>query len=323
VLESAASGSPPLYFQWSLNGTNILDATNSVLTLTNAQSADAGQYVVTVTNAAGSTASAPVTLTVVLPPVIVVQPANQALPAGTTALLSVIANGTMPFHYQWQRGGVDLLDEGRILGANSSTLIISNLLPTDADSYSVVITNLAGVAVSSNATLIVYEVDHFAWDPIPPARFVNVPFPVRIQALDISNNPVAAFPGPVFLTTIAGDPVSPSESGNFTNGVWSGYLTLTQNATGTVLTASDELDHVGYANAFDVVNLPVLTLQQSGRTAVISWSAYGPVFSPETSSDLLNWSAADRPIDLISTQYRIRVAITATNAFYRLRFIGP
>jgi hypothetical protein len=323
VLESAASGSPPLYFQWSLNGTNILDATNSVLTLTNAQSADAGQYVVTVTNAAGSTASAPVTLTVVLPPVIVVQPANQALPAGTTALLSVIANGTMPFHYQWQRGGVDLLDEGRILGANSSTLIISNLLPTDADSYSVVITNLAGVAVSSNATLIVYEVDHFAWDPIPPARFVNVPFPVRIQALDISNNPVAAFPGPVFLTTIAGDPVSPSESGNFTNGVWSGYLTLTQNATGTVLTASDELDHVGYANAFDVVNLPVLTLQQSGRTAVISWSAYGPVFSPETSSDLLNWSAADRPIDLISTQYRIRVAITPTNAFYRLRFIGP
>src|SRR6185437_12809260 len=225
VLETAASGSPPLYFQWSLNGTNILDATNSVLTLTNVQPADAGQYVVAVANAAGSITSAPIALTVVLPPVILSQPANQVLPAGTTALLSVTVEGTAPFHYQWRRGNVDLSDDHRILGATSSTLIISNLQPTDSDSYSVVITNLAGVAVSSNATLTVYAVDHFAWDPIPAARFVNVPFPVRIQALDSNNNLFTTFPGPVLFATLAGDPVEPPVSGNFTNGVWSGFLT--------------------------------------------------------------------------------------------------
>jgi len=323
VLQSAASGSPPLYFQWNFNGTNILDATNSLLTLTNVQPADAGQYVVAVSNAAGSTLSAPITLTVVLPPVIVSQPTNQILAAGTAALLSVTVSGTPPFHFQWQRGNVDLIDDHRVLGTHSATLIISNLQPTDSDSYSVIVTNLAGVAVSSNATLIVYAVDHFAWDPFPAARFVNVAFPVRIQALDTSNNLVTAFPGPVSLSTLAGDTVQPEESGNFTNGVWSGFLTLTQKTSATVLRAADGLGHIGDANAFDVVDLPVMTLQQSGKSMVISWSAYGPVFSPETSSDMLNWSAAQLPIDLISTQYKIRIPIGDTNTFYRLRFIGP
>ena len=323
VLETAASGSPPLYFQWSLNGTNILGATNSVLTLTNVQSADAGQYVITVVNAAGSTSSVPIALTVVLPPVILVQPTNQALPTGATALFSVTPDGTEPLYYQWRRGNVDLIDDHRVVGVNSSTLIISNLQPADSDSYSVVITNLAGVAVSSNATLLVFAIDHFAWDPIPPARFVNVPFPVRIQALDASDNLVTTFPGPVSLTTVMGDLVQPQQSGSFTNGVWSGFLTLTQKTSGTVLISSDGLGHVGDANAFDVVDLPAITLQQSGKSVVISWSAYGPVFAPETSFDLINWTPAQLPVDLINSQFKFRAAITGTNTFYRLRFIGP
>ena len=323
VLESAAAGTPPLSFQWSLNGTNILNATNNLLTLGNVQVTDAGQYVVAVANAAGSTSSVPAMLTVVLPPVIVVQPTNQTLPAGTAALLTVTAVGTTPFHYQWRRGTTNLIDDGRILGANSSTLVITNLLPADSDSYSVTVSNLAGTVVSSNATLIVYSVDHFTWDPIPPARFVNVPFRVTIRALDASNNVVTPFSGPVWFATAAGDPVSPPQSGNFTNGVWSGCLTLTHKSPGVILIAADGFGHAGNANAFDVVDLPLMTFQQSGKSMVISWSAYGPVFTPETSSDLKNWAPASLPIDLLSSQFKIRVRIAETNTFYRLRFIGP
>jgi hypothetical protein len=83
------------------------------------------------------------------------------------------------------------------------------------------------------------------------------------------------------------------------------------------------LGHIGEANAFDVVDLPVITLQQFGQSIVISWSAYGPVFTAETSSDLKNWGPAQLPIELINTQFRIRAPITGTNTFYRLRFIGP
>ncbi len=47
-------GVPPLSYQWNFNGTNIVGATNSVLTLTNVQFSQAGNYAALVTNAFGS-----------------------------------------------------------------------------------------------------------------------------------------------------------------------------------------------------------------------------------------------------------------------------
>ncbi|MFN7138672.1 MAG: LamG-like jellyroll fold domain-containing protein [Limisphaerales bacterium] len=61
-------GSAPLSYQWQLNGTNLLNATNQSLQITNVQLADAGSYLVTVSNGSGSTNSNPATLTVILPP---------------------------------------------------------------------------------------------------------------------------------------------------------------------------------------------------------------------------------------------------------------
>lgn len=51
------SGSPVLAYQWQLNGTNIGSATNSFLTLTNAQPINEGVYTVIVTNYFGSAIS--------------------------------------------------------------------------------------------------------------------------------------------------------------------------------------------------------------------------------------------------------------------------
>ena len=64
-----AGGTAPLAYQWRLNTTtNILDATNSSLTITNAQATDAGNYSVIVTNPFGSVTSAPAYLNVVTAP---------------------------------------------------------------------------------------------------------------------------------------------------------------------------------------------------------------------------------------------------------------
>ena len=60
-----ASGSPPLNYQWSRDGTNIPGATVTSLTLTNIQPADAGTYSVCVSNSFGSTNSDPAILSVV------------------------------------------------------------------------------------------------------------------------------------------------------------------------------------------------------------------------------------------------------------------
>ena len=60
----AATGISPLTYQWSFNGTNLVNATNPTLTFQNAFPADAGAYAVAITNAYGSVTSNPAMLTV-------------------------------------------------------------------------------------------------------------------------------------------------------------------------------------------------------------------------------------------------------------------
>ena len=64
VLSAAADGTPPLQYQWWLNGTNLLADTNTVLNLTNVTASQFGAYSLFVTNAAGSVTSAPAMLRV-------------------------------------------------------------------------------------------------------------------------------------------------------------------------------------------------------------------------------------------------------------------
>ena len=66
VFSVAATSGSTVTYQWSFDGTSIVDATNSVLTLTNVQPSQAGSYSVALTNSDGSTNSATATLTVYL-----------------------------------------------------------------------------------------------------------------------------------------------------------------------------------------------------------------------------------------------------------------
>ena len=63
-----ASGTLPLRYQWNFNQTNIANATNTTLVLTNAQLNQAGNYVVLVTNLVNSVLSSNAVLTVNPPP---------------------------------------------------------------------------------------------------------------------------------------------------------------------------------------------------------------------------------------------------------------
>src|SRR4029077_1316435 len=63
---SAKVASPtPLTYAWSLNGTNIPNATNSSYVISNAQQTDAGLYQLAVANLAGTAASVPAPVMVV------------------------------------------------------------------------------------------------------------------------------------------------------------------------------------------------------------------------------------------------------------------
>ncbi|MDD5139086.1 MAG: FG-GAP-like repeat-containing protein [Verrucomicrobiales bacterium] len=85
------------------------------------------------------------------PPAITNQPTSVTNYVGSTVSFSVGATGTTPLSYQWKLNGTN------IPGATGLTLMIPNVQFTDAGNYSVLITNIAGSVLSSNATLNVVE----------------------------------------------------------------------------------------------------------------------------------------------------------------------
>jgi YVTN family beta-propeller protein len=85
---------------------------------------------------------------VVVAPTITTQPLAQTATVGQSATFSVAASGTGPLTYVWKRGTT-------IVGGNSATLSMSNIQTTDAGSYTCTVSNSAGTAISSAATLTV------------------------------------------------------------------------------------------------------------------------------------------------------------------------
>jgi hypothetical protein len=93
----------------------------------------------------------------IIPATIGQQPASSALFAGRTARFGVtVPIGDKPLTYQWRSNGVNLVNGGRISGANSANLAISSVTLADAATYDVVVDNVAhSPATSTPATLSV------------------------------------------------------------------------------------------------------------------------------------------------------------------------
>lgn len=145
-----ASGSVPLSYIWLKNDVPIAGATQSSLSLTNLQLADAGSYTVAVSNSAGTAVSEAAALVVTLvAPTIVRQPVGQTLGIGMSTTLTVLAAGSAPLTYQWMKDGV------AIEGATTPSLSLNQVQVTDAGDYDVIVENPAGFSLSSTATIAV------------------------------------------------------------------------------------------------------------------------------------------------------------------------
>jgi hypothetical protein len=147
-----ASGTAPLSYQWQKNGANIAGATSASYTIGAAQASDAGTYSVVVSNSAGSVTSSTATLTVNVAPSITSRPASLTITAGQPASFNVVATGTAPLSYQWQKS---VSGNWTNVGTNSATLAISAAASTDAGSYRVIVSNAVGSVTSNTATLTV------------------------------------------------------------------------------------------------------------------------------------------------------------------------
>ena len=83
-------------------------------------------------------------------PAITTQPANQTVTAGQTASFTVVATGTAPLSYQWQKNGAN------IAGATAASYTTPATTTADSGStFRVVVSNSAGNVTSAAATLTV------------------------------------------------------------------------------------------------------------------------------------------------------------------------
>ena len=146
-----ASGTSPLTYQWTKNGTLISGASSASYTTPPTVASDNNaQFSVTVTNSVNSVPSNAATLTVNVPPSISTQPVSQTIAVGQTATFSVTATGTGTLTYQWKKNGT------AISGATSASYTTPAAAAADnGTSFTVTVTGTGGSVTSSAATLTV------------------------------------------------------------------------------------------------------------------------------------------------------------------------
>ncbi len=222
-----ASGTTNLCYQWQFNGTNLTGATNALLTLSNIRSTNAGNYSVVVTNIAGSVISSNATLTVLVLPMITLQPASQTVVQGTNVTFGVTVTGTLPLNYQWWFNGA------AISGATSASYTKFVVQPSDAGPYSVVVTNVAGSVTSSVATLTVY---------VPPAISIQ---PTNQTVAQGSNATLvvqaSGTPTPTYQWLSNETNISGATSATYTTTNAGTYSVVVANAAGSVVSATATL----------------------------------------------------------------------------------
>ena len=86
------------------------------------------------------------------PPAITTQPSSQTVTEGANVVFTVVASGTGPLNYQWQRDG------SALPGATTATLALNNVQLAAAGSYQVVVSSPGGSVASAAAILTVQAV---------------------------------------------------------------------------------------------------------------------------------------------------------------------
>ena len=191
---SPATGSLPISYQWFFEGTPLADgarvtgSANYTLNITGLQTNDAGHYWLVASNEAGVTTGIVATVSIIVPPSIILQPTNQTWIFGSNSSLTVVATGTEPLSYQWYFGAAPLTDGGRISGSASSTLSVSNVQTFDAGNYSVVITNFAGSTTSITSLVTVVQPPQILVQP--KGRSSPVGLPISFSFTVTASNPI-------------------------------------------------------------------------------------------------------------------------------------
>ncbi|MDR3457281.1 MAG: immunoglobulin domain-containing protein [Verrucomicrobiae bacterium] len=283
-------GTAPLIYQWLKNGIplvnsgNISGAASNVLKISPITTADAASYSVTVSNLIGSATSAGATLTVLVPPAIVTQPASQTVILSNAVTFTAGATGSAALRFQWRKAGTP------IPGATNASFAIGGVKTNDAAAYSVVVTNLAGSITSSKAQLTVLVGPRFTLQATNRAA--------KVATTTIFKASVSGTAPVVFQWSKNG--VALTDGGNI-SGSFSNVLTIanvtTNDGGAYFLTASNLAGVATSSNALlKILSPPVIVKQIGDSFAVISNSATMTIAAIGTAPMHYQWRKAGTAI---------------------------
>ena len=135
--------------------------------------------------------------------------------------------------------------DGAALSGQKVTAKVTTLLGTSAEK----------VVYPAGSAKIAPALHHFEFDTIPTPQTKDVSFTITITAIDQYDNPFTDYNG-VNTLSASGGSISLTATGAFSDGVWSGDLSVTAASPSVTLNTAAQLalSKTGTSNSFAVVD---------------------------------------------------------------------
>ncbi|HTV83881.1 MAG TPA: beta-1,3-glucanase family protein [Dyella sp.] len=160
TLTVAATGSPPLGYQWYQAGVGaIAGATSATYVTPIFNTAGSASYYAVVTNDIDSAQSNNATVTVgaATPVSFTTQPVNAIVPVNEPVQITAVVAGSAPYTYQWQftaAGGSPIILSSGTSQSNTLSYTIAAVSAANVGAYTVTVNNAASAPATSNAAQI-------------------------------------------------------------------------------------------------------------------------------------------------------------------------
>ena len=255
---TSLGGSGTIHYQWYLSSGSVgTDSSSYTYTASGSSASITCKVTDSASSPATSLASNAVSVTV--NPALVAPTVSASLGSisqGQTSSLtsSSVTTGSSPYSYQWFSRAPGAGSYSLISGATSSSYSFATSISTATGSWSFILQvgDAASAIVNSSAVSIVVNVpplDHFIFSSIG-TQTAGTSFSIIITAKDASNNTLTNYVGTNTLNVSTGT-ISPTSTGAFSKGVWTGSVTVTGASSGVTLFTTG-LSMSGTSNSFKV-----------------------------------------------------------------------
>lgn len=205
------------------------------------------------------------------PPVITSQPASATANAGSTVSFTVAASGAAPLSYQWFKNGTNkLADGGSLSGSTTASLTLAKVSDADGGGYAVVVSNPAGSATSSSATLRIVDAPVIVSQPASQTNTAGTTATFTVAARGAALNYQWRFNG----AEIQGATASSYTRSNVRQADAGNYTVAVSNTAGSVVSSPATLTVIAPAPPA-IVTQPQSQTVIAGQSTSFSVSATG------------------------------------------------